>query len=77
MSLRRCRSGQQLAPLMNCGEVCGTWPDCLPAPSPHSLARITQFCAEGEAADQNSVKVARVLSRLYQAINQGLEGRDQ
>lgn len=77
MSLRQCRSGRQLPPQSNCGDVCDQWPDCLPAPSPDSLATITRFCAEGEAADQNSEAVASALSRLYDAITRGLEGEER
>jgi len=62
---------------MNCGAGCGEWPDCLPTPSPDSLAKVTRFCADGEAADQNSEAVASALSRLYEAITRGLEGRGQ
>ena len=77
MTLKRCRTGRRLPELINCGDVCGEWPDCLPAPSPHLLASITQFCAEGEAAGQSGEAVACSLNRLYVAIMQGLEGRGQ
>jgi hypothetical protein len=77
MSLKPCRNGGQLPPLMSCGDVCNEWPDCLPAPSPDSLEGITRFCAEEEAADHSSEAVARALSRLYDAITRGLEERDR
>jgi hypothetical protein len=77
VTLRGCRTGHQLPKLVNCGDVCDEWPDCLPAPSPHLLERITQFCAEGEAAGQSGEAVACTLNRLYAAITQGLKGREQ
>ncbi len=77
MTLKRCQAGYQLPPLMSCGAVCDEWPDCLPTPSPDSLAMVTQFCTDGEAAGQNSEAVASALSRLYEAISRGLKGREQ
>jgi hypothetical protein len=62
---------------MNCGVVCAEWPDCLPTPSPEALAKVTRFCADGEAAGQNSEAVASALSRLHEAITRGLGGREQ
>lgn len=74
MTLKPCReSGTQLPALVNCGDVCREWPDCLPPPPPMLLETITKFCADGEAADRNSEAVADALSRLHEAITQGLE----
>ncbi len=77
MTLKPCRNGYQLPLLMNCGAVCDEWPNCLPMPSPDGLAKVTQFCADGEAAEQNSEAVASALSRLYEAITRGLKEREQ
>jgi hypothetical protein len=77
MTLQPCRNGNRLPPLINCGAACDQWPDCLPTPSPDALAKVTQFCVDGQAAEQNSEAVAGALSRLHEAITQGLHGREQ
>jgi hypothetical protein len=76
VSLKRCQFGERLAPNVTCAAVCSVFPECKPPPSPELLSVARRFWAEGQAESENDEAVASTLEKLYEAITQGLERRE-
>jgi len=49
----------------------------MPAPSPQKLTEVTRFCRDGQTAERTHQAVADTLSQLYNAITEGLAGRER
>ena len=56
--------------------LCSDFPGCMPAPSPQKLTEVTRFCRDGQTTERTHQAVADTLSQLYNAITEGLAGRD-
>ncbi len=78
MTLKPCQwSPQPLPPGMSCVGLCSDFPDCMPTPSPQKLTEVTRFCRDGQTTERTHQAVADTLSQLYNAITEGLAGREQ